>query len=110
MTFLLILLARLGSLNAMSQRHAPAFYVKWLGGPLPGADVSGDVAATMDLGHLRKLLQHVHARLKRNKGFPRSMEGFRFLILDGHEGVSSYKRTWKECLERIVHFAKGDRT
>lgn len=109
-TFLLIFLARLGSINAMSQRRANAFYVKWLGGPLPGADVSGDVAATMDLGHLRELLQHVHARLKRNKGFPRSMEGFRFLILDGHEGVSSYKRTWKKCLERIVHFAKGDCT
>lgn len=33
-----------------------------------------------------------------------------YLIPDGHEGVSSYKRKWKRCLERIVHFATGDRT
>jgi len=34
----------------------------------------------------------------------------RYLILDGHEGVASYKRRWKDCLERAVHFATGDKT
>lgn len=110
MTFLLLMLSRLGSLNAIAQRHAPTAYLKWLGGPLPSADFLGDVAASLDLEHLRELLRGLHARLKRNKGFPRGIQGLRFLVLDGHEGVSSYRRCWKECLERIVHFATGDRT
>ncbi len=108
--YLLLMLARLGSLNALEQRHAPALWVKWLGGPLPSADVMGDVAATLRLDQLRAVLRRQHGRLKRNKGFGRGRDGFRFLVLDGHEGVSSYRRAWKECLERVVHFAKGDRT
>lgn len=109
LAFLLLLLSRLGSLNALEQRSPPAAYARWLGGPLPSADVMGDVLALMKLEPLRELLRRQHGRLKRNKGFPR-IEGFRFLVLDGHEGVSSYKRSWKECLERTVHFARGDKT
>ena len=108
--YLLLLLARLGSLNALEQRRAPASHARWLGGELPSADVMGDALAGMALAPLRGLLYRQHQRLKRNKGFARGSEGFRFLVLDGHEGVSSYKRTWKECLERVVHFASGDKT
>lgn len=109
-SFLLLLLSRLGSLNALEQRKSPGTYTRWLGGELPSADVMADSLAGLDLAALRELLHHQHARLKRNKGFPRGKDGLRFLIVDGHEGVSSYKRTWKGCLERIVHFAKGDKT
>lgn len=108
--YLLLLLSRLGSLNALEQRRAPTSYARWLGGALPSADVMGDSLAGMALAPLRELLYRQHKRLKRNKGFARGFEGFRFLVLDGHEGVSSYKRTWRECLERIVHCASGDRT
>jgi hypothetical protein len=108
LAFLLLMLSRLGSLNALEQRQAPPPYAKWLGGPLPSADLMGTVAATLNLQTLRELLRHQHRRLKRNKGFVRGEQGFRFLVLDGHEGVSSYKRRWKECLERVVHFAKGE--
>ena len=108
--YLMLMLARLGSLNALEQRKAPALWAKWLGGPLPSADVMGDVAATIRLDQLRALLRRQHGRLKRNKGFGRDRSGLRFLVLDGHEGVSSYRRTWKECLQRVVHLAKGDRT
>lgn len=108
--YLLLILARLGSLNALEQRKAPALWVTWLGGPLPSADVMGDVATTLRLDQVRALLRSQHGRLKRNKGFGRDHGGLRFLVLDGHEGVSSYRRTWKECLERVVHFATGDRT
>ncbi len=108
--YLILMLARLGSLNALEQRKAPAPWAKWLGGPLPSADVMGDVASTLQLGQLRALSRQQHRRLKRNKGFGRDRNGFRYLILDGHEGVSSYRRAWKECLKRVVHFAKGDRT
>ena len=110
LAYLMLMLTRLGSLNALEQRRAPASWAKWLGGPLPLADVMGDVAATMRLEPLRALLRQQHRRAKRNKGFGRDGDGFRWLILDGHEGVSSYRRTWNGCLERVVHFAKGDRT
>jgi Transposase DDE domain len=110
LAYLMLLLARLGSLNALEQRKAPAAWAKWLGGDRPSADVMGDIAASMELGPLRALLRQQHKRTKRNKGFGRDKDGFRWLILDGHEGVASYRRSWKDCLERVVHFAKGDRT
>ena len=76
-------------------------------GTSPSADVMGDIAASMGLDPLRALLRLQHRRAKRNKGFGRGKDGFRWLILDGHEGVASYRRSWKNCLERVVHFAKG---
>lgn len=108
--YLMLMLARLGSLNALEQRQAPPSWEKWLEGPLPSARVMGNVATTLRLDQLRTLLRKQHARLKRNKGFRRNPNGLRFLVLDGHEGVSSYRRTWKNCLERVVHFATGDKT
>jgi hypothetical protein len=110
MSYVMAMLARLGSLNALEQGRAPAPWEKWLGGPLPSADVMGDVATTLCLDQLRALLHRQHERLKRNKGFGRDPGGLRFLVLDGHEGVSSYRRCWKDCLERVVHCLKGDRT
>ena len=70
----------------------------------------GDVASSLRLEQLRAILGAQHAKGKRNKGLRRGLGGLRFLVLDGHEGVSSYRRSWKDCLERVVHFAKGDRT
>lgn len=108
--YVMLLLARLGSLNGLEQRRPTPGWVKWLGGALPSADVMGDVAASLRLDQLRALLRRQHDRRKRNKGFRRGESGLRFLVLDGHEGVSSYRRRWKNCLERLVHFAKEDRT
>lgn len=110
LNYMMLFLARLGSLNAMEQRQLPASWLRWLGGAQPSADVMGDVAHTLDLEALRAILAGQHAKGKRNKGFHPDSSGFRFLVLDGHEGVASYRRRWKECLERVVHFAKGDRT
>ena len=87
LAYLLVLLGRLGSLNALEQRQAPSAYAKWLGGPLPSADVMGTVAATLELEQIRELLRRQHAKLKRNKGFPRGRDGFRYLVLDGHEAL-----------------------
>jgi hypothetical protein len=108
--YLLLLLARLGSLNALEQRVPNAPWRKWLGGECPSADVMGDAAQTLDLEALRAILAKQHATSKRKKSFAPGASGLRFLILDGHEGVASYRRSWKESLERTVHFAKGDRT
>jgi len=110
MAYVWLFLARLGSLNALEQRELRPAWLKWLGGKRPSADVMGDVAETLDLQALRAILAHQHAKGKRNKGFGRGLSGLRFLVLDGHEGVASYRRCWKDGLERIVHFAKGDRT
>ena len=108
--YVMLMLARLGSLNALEQRKASASWEKWLGGPVPSADLMGDVAVTMRLDYLRRILSGQHKQLKRNKGFDRGKDGLRWLILDGHEGVSSYRRSWRDALERVVHFQKGDRT
>jgi hypothetical protein len=109
-SYVLLFLARLGSLNAFELRKPDSRWLKWLGGKHPSADVMGDVAQTLDVEQLRAIVAHQHAKGKRNKAFRAGGSGFRFLILDGHEGVSSYRRWWKECLERVVHFTKGDRT
>jgi hypothetical protein len=108
--YLVLFLACLGSLNALEQRRAPAAWQRWLGGPLPSADVMGDVAQSLPADPVRALLRRQHARLKRTKGLVRVGGGLRWLILDGHEGVASYRRRWQGCLERVVHFATGDRT
>jgi len=108
--YVMLMVARLGSLNALEQRKAPAVWAKWLGGPVPSADMMGDAAVTMRLDPLRTALLRQHKQIKRNKGFGRGKDGLRWLILDGHEGVSSYRRSWKDALERVVHSQKGDRT
>jgi len=108
--YVLLFLSRLGSLNALEQREPDARWLKWLGGKRPSADVMGDVAQTLDVEALRAILSRQHAKGKRNKGFAPGASGLRFLVLDGHEGVASYRRSWKGCLERIVHFVKDDRT
>jgi len=108
--YVLLMLVRLGSLNALEQREPPLAWTRWLGGALPSADVMGDVAATLRVEELRAIIEEQHRRRKRNKGFGRDRRGLRYLILDGHEGVSSFRRHWKDCLERLVHFAKHDRT
>jgi hypothetical protein len=110
LSYVLLFLARLGSLNALEQRAPDARWRQWLGGKRPSADVMGDVAQTLDLEALRAILSMQHTKIKRNKGFGPGESGLRFLVLDGHEGVASYRRSWKECLERTVHFAKEDRT
>ena len=110
-SFLLIFLANLGSLNALEQAKAPGQWRKWLGGDVCSPKTMGRVAALMDLEDLRDLLGRYHRKRKRKKGLRRlPLWRHRYLILDGHEGVSSYKRKWKRCLQRVVHLATGDRT
>jgi len=110
LSYMLTFMARLGSLNMFQQYGVNQSWCSWLGGKLPSADTMGRVAACIRLDDLRCVLGRQHRKNKRNKVMSRSKEGFRFLVLDGHEGVSSYKRFWKGCLKRIVHFQKEDRT
>jgi hypothetical protein len=109
-SFVVLMLTRMRSLNGYEQLPAPVAWEGWLGGPRPSADVMGDVASTIGLDPLRGALGVQHRVLKRSKGFGRIGRGWRFLVLDGHEGVASYRRRWDRALERVVHFAKGDKT
>ena len=79
LSYVLLFLARLGSLNALEQREPASVWLKWLGGKLPSADVMGDVTQTLDLEALRAILGAQHAKGKRNKGFRRGLSGMRFL-------------------------------
>jgi len=108
--FLLLFWADLGSLNALEQGRPSGYGRTWLGGAMCSAKTMGRVAATLELDDVRALLRRHHRKRKRNKGLRRGARRFRFLILDGHEGVSSYKRWWAGCLERVVRFATGQRT
>jgi len=63
LAFLLLLSARLGSLNGLEQREAPPAWARWLGGLLPSADVMGASVQTLDLEGLRTLLRRQHRRL-----------------------------------------------
>lgn len=109
-SYAVLMLVRLGSLNAFEQGDSPAAWAKWLGGARPSADVMGDCATTMNLEQLRKVLRVQHGVRKRGKGFGRDASGLRYVVLDGHEGVSSYRRSREGCLQREVQFAKEKRT
>lgn len=80
----------------------------WLGQPLCSADTIARVHAGMDLEALRKTVQQVYWRLKRNKALG-GIGGWDIAVLDGHETHTSYLRHCTGCLERTVQTQKGKR-
>ena len=102
-----MILARMGSLNALEQHRDSRFWARLLGRALPSADTIGRVFTQMDLDVIRSLLCSVYGRLKRNKALKRT-HGFSVLIVDGHESSSSYLRTCPGCLKRVIHSRDGD--
>lgn len=97
-----MMLARMGSLNALEQDKGNRFWRKWLGQDLPSADTMGRVFSQIVLASIRSLLRHLYSRLKRNKALKKT-HGFHVMILDGHEHTSSYLRCCSGCLRRRVH-------
>lgn len=102
-SLLLLLSARMGSLNAMET----AFRTRnawrgWLGGALPSADRLGEVAAQLNAEEFRRVLLKHHGRRKRKKTLPALPGGWRVLILDGHEMWTSYRRRCEGCCARQV--------
>jgi hypothetical protein len=106
---LVMMVTRLGSLNALEQEKVNPFWRKWLKRPLPSADTMGRGYSRMDLESIRWSLRHVYLRMRRNKAIPRT-HGFHALVLDGHESSASYLRCCPGCLQRTVHTQEGDRT
>jgi len=103
-----MILARMGSLNALEQHRGNRFWDRWLGGTLPSADTIGRVFSQMELDMIRSLIRNTYSRLKRNKALKRT-HGFHVLIVDGHESSSSYLRCCPGCLKRVIHTREGDR-
>ena len=102
-----MMISRLGSLNALEQTRPAPFVRKWIGGALPSADTLGRVMALCDLDALRALLYGLYCRLKRNKALVRPKGGLIPLVLDGHESHCSYRRCCPGCLRRQVKTAAG---
>lgn len=104
----MMLLAQMGSLNALEQERGNSFWRRWLEVELPSADTLGRVFSQVILADIRRALHCVYSRLKRNKALRRA-HGFSVLIVDGHESSASYLRCCSGCLERVIHTEEGDR-
>jgi hypothetical protein len=102
-------LARLGSLNALSQTRPQRFWAKWLDARLPSADTLGRVATQLDTQALRDVHRQVYARLKRGKALPAPAHGLIAAVLDGHESHATFRRHCDGCLQRTLHTAAGER-
>ena len=94
--------ARLGSLHALEMVRRAPLWKHWLGQPMASADTVGRVYALLENAGLRRGLQHVYRRLKRNKVL-RSVGGWDVAVLDGHENHASYRRHCAGCLQRTIH-------
>jgi len=104
-----MLLARLGSFNALEDNQPGGLWRTWLGGDLHSADNLGDVAAVVRLDDVRELLV-AHYRLRRRKKTLKPIApGLWPVVFDGHESNSSFLRSCPRCLQRTIHTKHGDR-
>ncbi len=104
-----MLLARLGSLNALEHTRSSRFWSQWLGGPIPSADTVGRVLALADCDTIRAGIHELYIRFKRNKALEPPWHGLVVLVLDGHESSASYLRCCPGCLQRTIHATDEDR-
>lgn len=104
-----MLLARLGSLNAVAQTQPSRFWRRYLGTALPSADTLGRVCQMLDLDELREILHAVYRRLQRGKALRPTAGGLMLAVLDGHELHATFRQRCGGCLERTLHTAQGDR-
>lgn len=100
--------ARLGSLNALEAVRGASFWKRWLGQELASADTVGRVHAQLENAGLRRGLQQVYGRLKRNKAL-RGVGEWDVAVLDGHENHASYRRHCRGCLQRTVRTEQGEK-
>lgn len=107
-SLLVMMLTRLGSLNAVEQTQASAFWRRFLKDALPSADTLGRVASLMDPEPVRQALRELYARLKRNKALSPPRHGLMALVLDGHESHATENRHCPDCLERTISTLRGE--
>ena len=99
---MVMLWARMGSLNALEQTRANRYWKKWLGVNIGSADTHGRVYSLMDREKLRKLLKAMYRQMRRNKALKGHHQGLRALIIDGHEQTASYLKKCSGCLKREI--------
>lgn len=104
-----MILARLGSLNALEHARSSRFWNQWLGGAMPSADTLGRVFALTDCDTIRDGIHELYTRLKRNKALEPPWHELVPLVLDGHESSASYLRCCPGCLQRTIHTTGQDR-
>lgn len=107
-SLLVMLLTRLGSLNAVEQTRSSSFWRRFLQGPLPSADTLGRVASRIDPEPVREALRDLYSDLKRHKALPAPGHGLIPLVLDGHESHATENRHCPHCLERTIHTSHGE--
>jgi len=107
-SLLVMIVTRLGSLNAVEQTHASSFWLHFLHTKLPSADTLGRVASQMDPDTLREILRASYTDFKRNKALPPPGYGLIPVVLDGHESHCTEQRHCPGCLERTISTAHGD--
>jgi hypothetical protein len=106
---LVMLLARLGSLNALEQTRHSRFWPRWLKGHLPSADTVGRVCNLVEAHTVRDVQHGLYARLKRMKALAPPPHGLMLAILDAHESHTTCRRRCPGCLRRTIHTRTGDR-
>lgn len=109
-SLLVMVITRLGSLNAVEQTHSSLFWRRFLKDALPSADTLGRVAALMDPDPFREALRDLYSCLKRNKALPPPWHGLMPLVLDGHESHATENRHCPDCLERRITTSRGEHT
>jgi hypothetical protein len=102
LSVLIMILSRLGSLNALEQLKKSNKLKKFLGDYLPSADTLGRVFALVNTDTLRKVQRDIYERLKRNKAFKLPRHGLIALAIDGHESHATYKMECDGCLKREI--------
>ena len=107
---LVMLLSRLGSLNAIEQTRSSECWPALIGAPLPSADTMGRVVGLMKPDLVREAIRAVYGRLRRNKAFRPAWHGFAALVVDGHESHASRRRHCDGCLSRKVRSGEHEFT
>lgn len=107
---LVMILARLGSLNALEQTTSHGFWRRWLGAALPSADSIGRIMELVEASTLRAVNAALYRQLKINKALPPTSHGLMALVIDGHESHATYHRCCSGCRKRQVSTRDGSRT
>lgn len=106
---MVMLLVRLGSLNALEQTRQSRFWHRWLRGRMPSADTLGRVCQQVHLDSVRNINHQVYSRLKRIKALRPPAHGLMVAVVDAHESHATYRRCCQGCLQRTIHTKSGDR-
>jgi hypothetical protein len=99
---------RLGSLNALVQTRASAFWRTFLGGALPSADTCGRICTGLDPQAVRQRQKELYTRLKRGKALEPPDHGLMVAVLDGHETHATRRQCCPGCLRRTLRTGSGD--